>query len=101
MRFLPELKDFLKANGKIYTVRKYKYSDGLVLVMGVGKCRRTLVQKGITKKCLVDYYPNSGFPTVEDWWAKIVRFIPNEWDTKYLYMVEVVDGTRQGATGNS
>lgn len=94
MRFLLELKEFLKKNSRIYTVRKYRYNptSGLVLVIGVGKCSRTLVKEGVTKKDLDAYYHESGFETVDDWWAKIVHFIPGM-DTKYLYKVEVLSGT--------
>ena len=93
MQFLPELKKFLKSNGKIYTVRKYKYPpNSLVLVLGVGKCRRTLVASDVSKEYLNNYYHYSGFSSTSDWWSKIVQFIPNSEYIKYLYKVEVVNG---------
>ena len=59
-------------------------NDGLVLILGVGKCRRMLVQEGVTKEFLADYYHYSGFSTLEDWGVKIVHFIPNKWTLKYF-----------------
>ena len=94
MSFLPELRDFLKANGSIYTVRKYKMVEKDVEVEGVGLCHRIPIGTISSKEHLQSYVTLSGFPTVEEWWVKILQFIPRELDTKYLYKVE--KGNRSG-----
>jgi len=90
MSFIPQLKEFLLTNGIIYTVRKYKMSDAIVNVEGIGECHRIPVGTVDRKEDLIPYVEESGFETIEDWWKKIKYFIPNSWDTKYLYKVEVL-----------
>ena len=90
MSFIPQLKEFLLTNGIIYTVRKYKMSDAIVNVEGIGECHRIPVGTVDRKVDLIPYVEESGFETIEDWWKKIKYFIPNSWDTKYLYKVEVL-----------
>ena len=91
MSFIPQLKEFLLTNGIIYTVRKYKMSDAIVNVEGIGECHRIPVGTVDRKEDLIPYVEESGFETIEDWWKKIRYFIPNSWDTKYLYKVVVLD----------
>ena len=91
MSFIPQLKEFLLTNGIIYTVRKYKMSDAIVNVEGIGECHRIPVGTVDRKEDLIPYVEESGFETIEDWWKKIKYFIPNSWDTKYLYKVVVLD----------
>jgi len=91
MSFIPQLKEFLLTNGIIYTVRKYKMSDAIVNVEGIGECHRIPVGTVDRKEFLIPYVEESGFETIEDWWKKIKYFIPNSWNTKYLYKVEVLD----------
>jgi len=90
MSFIPQLKEFLLTNGIIYTVRKYKMSDAIVNVEDIGECHRIPVGTVDRKESLIPYVEESGFETIEDWWKKIKYFIPNSWDTKYLYKVEVL-----------
>ena len=90
MSFIPQLKEFLLTNGIIYTVRKYKMSDAIVNVEGIGECHRIPVGTVDRKEFLIPYVEESGFETIEDWWKKIKYFIPNSWNTKYLYKVEVL-----------
>lgn len=92
MTFLPELQTFLKGNGKIYTVRKYLYDKNveLVFIPGVGGCRRELVLEDIIQWDLKDYYAESGFNSVEDWWDKIIEINHGIPDKLHLYKVEVV-----------
>jgi len=90
MSFIPQLKEFLLTNGIIYTVRKYKMSDAIVNVEGIGECHRIPVGTVDRKEDLIPYVEESGFETIEDWWKKIKYFIPNSWNTKYLYKVEVL-----------
>ena len=91
MSFIPQLKEFLLTNGIIYTVRKYKMSDAIVNVEGIGECHRIPVGTMDRKEDLIPYVEESGFETIEDWWKKIRYFIPDSWDTKYLYKVVVLD----------
>jgi len=90
MSFIPQLKEFLLTNGIIYTVRKYKMSDAIVNVEGIGECHRIPAGTVDRKEDLIPYVEESGFETIEDWWKKIKYFIPNSWNTKYLYKVEVL-----------
>jgi len=89
MSFLPELKPFLKDKGIIYTVRKYKMVDAIVVVEGIGECHRLPLGEISQKEELEPYAENSGFPTLDAWWKKIKYFIPSNLDSKYLYKVEV------------
>jgi hypothetical protein len=90
MSFIPELRDYLKEHKVIYTVRKYKMSPAIVEIEGVGQCKRLPLGIISCKDDLGDYYKESGFPTVEAWWAKIIYFIPRAEDIKYLYRIEVL-----------
>ena len=88
MQFLEELRDFLREERVIYTVRKYKMAPKLVHVEGVGSCRRVPMGEITGAGDLAPYYTYSGFPTMGDWWAKVRSFIaPGE--PMYLYRVEV------------
>ena len=91
MSFMPQLKEFLLRNGTIYTVRKYKMRNAIVDVEGIGECHRIPIGTIKDKEDLTPYLEESGFESVEDWWKKIRYFIPNSWDTKYLYKVVVLD----------
>lgn len=89
MTFVPTLKDFLRVTKLIYTVRKYEYTTPLVVVEGVGKCRRTLVTRIFDVRELHPYVGYSGFNTVSDWGSRIRCFIkPGE--PRFLYKVEVM-----------
>lgn len=90
MQFLPELKNFLKENKLVYTVRKYKMSEAIVNVEGIGWCRRLPMGTIESQEDLLPYILDSGFAKPEDWWAKIRYFIPNVKDAKYLYRVEML-----------
>ena len=87
MNFLPELRKFLLARGEIYTVRKYRMPEIDVSVSGVGICTRTRPGRISNKAQLEQFVTLSGFATVDDWWAKILHFIPNEADPKYIYRI--------------
>jgi len=91
MSFLPELKNFLKVNKTIYTVRRYKMPAAVVAVEGIGRYKRLPMGTIETKEDLLPYVMQSGFNKVEDWWAKIEYFIPDPKDIKYLYEVKVLD----------
>ena len=86
MHFLPELKQFLKTNRVIYTVRKYRMTKKEVEVEGVGVCTRVPLGKIDTPDQLEPYVGMSGFDSLSDWLLKIRRFIPPEGDW-YLYRV--------------
>jgi hypothetical protein len=91
MSFLPELKIFLLKNGLIYTVRKYKMSEAIVSIEGVGECKREPLGTIKTKEDLEPFVGSSGFDTVDAWWKKIKYFIPSEGDIKYLYRTRLLD----------
>ncbi len=90
MSFIPMLKEFLLTKGVIFTVRKYKMVEKLIEVEGVGNCQRSPLGPIAKRKDLLPYVELSGFPTAEDWWAKIRFFIPNLDSPVYLYKVERV-----------
>ena len=85
---MPKLGKFLRENGVIYTVRKYKMADKIVDAEWVGYCKRTYLGKVKDFKDLEPFVKESGFETVEDWWEKIKEFIPSKKDSMYLYKVE-------------
>lgn len=90
MQLLPQLKDFLRTKGFIYTVRDYEALETIeVMVLNVGICRR--VYMGV-----VDNYGDlqlciefSGFKTVEEWIKKL-RWSNQNGKTMYLYKLELV-----------
>lgn len=87
MAFLPELRQFLRSHGEIYTVRKYTVVEKDVEVPGVGVCRRIPVMDIADKSQLEPYVGLSGFLTVQTWWSKILEFVPYLDDRKFLYHV--------------
>ena len=89
MSFMPELKEFLKRNGLIYTVRKYKMLRAIVDIEEVGLCDRLPLGEVGSQEDLDPYAENSGFQSSGDWWSMIRHFVPDEEDTLYLYLVEV------------
>ncbi len=88
MSFIPALKDFLLEKGVVFTVRKYRMEEKLVEVEGVGGCQRSPLGPISKKEDLLPYVELSGFPSVEDWWAKIRFFITDADSPMYLYKVE-------------
>ena len=86
---MPELKEFLKRNGLIYTVRKYEMLRAIVEVEEVGLCDRFPLGKVSRQEDLTSYAENSGFSSVGDWWSMIRHFVPDKESTLYLYLVEV------------
>lgn len=92
MTFMPELKDYLKKNGSIYTVRRYKMVDTMVEIDGIGECHRIPMGSISSSFDLEPYYKESGFDTLDAWWTKIKHFIPQPGAEKYLYKVEVSSG---------
>ena len=87
--FMPVLKEFLRLNGVIYTVRKYRMVERDVGIWGVGTCRRVPLGEVSSKEDLLPYIQLSGFDSVEAWWTKIRHFTPDKESTLYLYKVEV------------
>jgi hypothetical protein len=91
MHFLPGLRKFLNEHGEIYTVRRYRMGAANVTIDGVGVCRRTPMGVIHDMEQLRPYVALSGFGTVEDWWEKILSFIPETFEqsrvAKYLYHV--------------
>ena len=78
MKFLPELREFLSEHEIIYTVWGYDMKAAVVNVEGVGRCRRTPLEKICTREELSPYVHLSGFESLKDWCDKINEFIvPN------------------------
>lgn len=87
MSFLPRLCEFLLEHGEIYTVRKYRMPEIDVSVSGVGVCMRHRLGRIADKEQLGQFVALSGFATADEWWKKILYFIPLENAPKYLYHV--------------
>lgn len=88
MQFMPKLKEHLKSNGVIYTVRGYDMAHKWVLVEGVGWCERFPLGEIKNLDDIKDFVPHSGFETLLDWISAIRIFI-KEGNPAWLYKVEV------------
>lgn len=89
MALLPELRDFLRKHGVIYTVRGYNLMALIyVEVVGVGRCRRVPLGKVLRLEDLKPYVEQSGFSSLKDWRAKIAEFIEPGREV-WLYRIEV------------
>lgn len=93
MKFLPDLAKFLRENGCIYTVRRYRYSlgDTPVSIEGVGPCDRVHIRQVSRKEDLTDYVQLSGFQTADDWWHKIREFNRGYVGLLYLYEITTLE----------
>ncbi len=89
MQFFPELKDFLREKGLIYTVRRFKMVRANVLILKVGGCLRDPIKQVYRIEDVAEYAEVSGFPTAEDWWKKLQSIIPRG-APMYLYKVSVL-----------
>jgi len=107
VKFLPELRDFLREHSVIYTVRGYDMRRAGVVVEGVGPCRRIPMGRVVVRDSLRLYVGLSGFSSLEDWCDKINEFVVSD-QSRWLYKVEVierypstvliVEGTQQSPT---
>ncbi len=89
MKFLPELRDFLREHGTIYTARGYDMRRAGVVVEGVGPCRRIPMGRVVIRDSLRLYVGLSGFSSLEDWCGKINEFVtPGQ--AVWLYKIEVI-----------
>jgi len=75
MSFLPMLKSFLRERGEIYTVRHYNYRTRLCDIEDIGRCDRRLIRRVNAPVDLDPYVSLSGFPSRQDWWAAVRRFV--------------------------
>ena len=92
MQFIPQLKQFLLANGHIYTLRAYNYSDLRCSVDDVGDCNRSLVETfhgWPPSDALECYVADSGFSSAEEWLAMLAR-LAKDATVIYLWQVEVI-----------
>jgi len=87
MAFMDSLKDFIKTNGSVYTVRKYNMPAATIEIEEVGICYRTRLGEIKSKEELLPYVDQSGFESLDEWWSKIKRFIPTN-GPYFLYKVE-------------
>ena len=86
MAFLPELRDFLRDKGEIYTVRKYRMMHADVEIEGLGTYRRTYLGRVFNRGQLEPYVLLSGFTTSQRWWAMIQKLSHGS-SNLYLYHI--------------
>ena len=87
MGFMPVLKEFVRDNKKIYTVRAYWYGiETYARVANLGLVKRKAVKRIQDITDLEEYVSMSGFNTKEEWWSRLRCFIPGN-KTMYLYEV--------------
>lgn len=87
MDFTSGLAEFLMREGKIHTLRKYKYSGQQADVLGVGEVNRHHVATIHRKEDLEPYLLSSGFATTEAWWKMARKLNKNYLGPFYLYEV--------------
>jgi len=83
---VPQVRDFLKYNGYVLTVRGYDYNTGSarvpnldnIMIKRVKVCEIKLIDD------LDNFVPLSGFGTAAEWWIQIRRFCKGK---MYLYRV--------------
>lgn len=92
MHFIPRLTEFLRNNGTIYTLRKYKYTTPRCSVPGVGECRRTLIRemRSVSEEDLRTTVTQSGFPNTTSWLKMLRTFVPDPNTLVFMYKVEVI-----------
>lgn len=102
MRFdIPCVKNFLKENGFVFTVRSYNSKDSFVPVEGIGKCWRKKIHRIDNELNLVPYlylsgftegacfHPKSDIDYLNKWWQTIEKFCKGK--PKYLYLVVKIE----------
>lgn len=89
----------LVESGVVYTVRGYEMKDGLVLVDGVGVCRRNKLAEVKEPLDLERFVDTSGFEDVGAWWKKIEGFIWRGEKRKWLYEVRWEKGITEMYNG--
>lgn len=92
MTFFPFLKDYLKKEGTIYTVRPYRSNTEFVFVPDLGVCKRRFVKEIHTVEDLDPFFRQSGFELLGDWWGKVLDLYSWPDKQKYLYKVDVFLG---------
>jgi len=87
---VPQVRDFLAANGCVFTVRGYDYRTQSATVPDLGGIRIT--RKKVCEIKTIDdldgFVPLSGFKTASEWWVQIRRFCKGR---MWLYRVEIDD----------
>ena len=90
MRFdLANVKNCLRDNRRVFSVRSYCLDNCVVEVEGIGLCKRI---RGFEVKCkedLIKYVGLSGFDSIEEWWYKVELFCKGK--RKWIYKVKVVE----------
>ena len=97
------VKEYLKENGFVFTVRGFDMKDNFVNVEGIGKCWRKKIKEIESKFGLWDYHRFSGFKcfsldggyieyVVNEWWETIEKFCKGK--PKWLYLVVKVEEER-------
>ena len=91
MKFdVPEVREFLKANGEVYTVRSFESRDRftVVTVNNLPDCLKEKICKIKSYKDLTQYTHLSGFKSPLEWWRKIEEMKATE---GFLYHVSVLE----------
>ncbi|MDP1548106.1 MAG: hypothetical protein Q8L87_19005 [Anaerolineales bacterium] len=80
------VKDCLKNNGRVFTVRSWGGSaqESVVEVEGIGACDKYRIGRVSGIKSIERYVKLSGFRYVDEWWNAIARFGAND---GYLFLV--------------
>jgi len=83
---VPQVRDFLKYNGYVLTVRGYDYNTGSARVPNLDNIliKRAKVCEIKVIDDLDNFVPLSGFGTAAEWWVQIRRFCKGK---MYLYRV--------------
>lgn len=80
------VKDCLKNNGKVFTVRSWGgyAQESIVEVKDVGICDKYRIGRVFRKASIARYVKLSGFKNIDDWWKAISKFSAND---GYLFLV--------------
>lgn len=71
------VRECLVDNGRVFTVRSWNAEfakECMVLVPGVGTCKKIRIGRVGGMKDIERYTRMSGFGTVEEWWTKVKSF---------------------------
>lgn len=80
------VREALRRDGLVFTVRGWDMSDAEVWVEGVGRCWREKVCEVYGVGDLMRFLVHSGFESSDRWWEKIEGFCGGR--RKWLYRVE-------------
>jgi len=79
------VREALRRDGRVFTVRGWDMVDAEVWVEGVGRCWREKWGEVVGNSELEVHVGESGFSSVEEWWKAIEGFCGGR--RKWLYVV--------------